>query len=214
MPAVGSRDFTRRVKLLLWPLCLAPLIYLVLGAFEAWGLDLGANPVEKLLHELGKWGLKFLLLTLAITPLRYWTGWNWLVQYRRLLGLFAFFYLVLHFGVYIVLDRYLDFSGLLEDIAERPYITLGMTGLLLLIPLAVTSTRGWMRRLGGRWKKLHRLVYASAILGVWHFYWQVKLDTLEATIYAVILAVLLLTRVWHSRRKATGSTQHAGNPAA
>ncbi|NNL94250.1 MAG: sulfoxide reductase heme-binding subunit YedZ, partial [Xanthomonadales bacterium] len=121
MPAFGSKGFTRLIKTLLWPLCLAPLLWLGLGAFELLGFNLGANPVEKLLHELGKWGLKFLLLTLAITPLRYWTGWHWLVTFRRLLGLFAFFYLFLHFLVYIVLDRYLDFSGLLEDIVERPY---------------------------------------------------------------------------------------------
>ncbi len=127
------------------------------------GLGLGANPIEELLHELGRWGLKFLLLTLAVTPLRRWTGWNWLIRFRRMLGLFAFFYVVLHFTVYAVLDQGLDISAIIEDILKRPYITLGMAGLLMLIPLAVTSTRGMMRRLGKRWQKLHRLVYVIAI---------------------------------------------------
>lgn len=163
------------------------------------GLSLGANPIEKLLHELGLWGLRFLLITLAVTPLRRWTGWNWLVRFRRMLGLFAFFYILLHFVVYAVLDQGLDMAAIVEDIIKRPYITLGMAGLLMLIPLAATSTRGMMRRLGKRWQKLHRLVYIIAIVGVWHFYWQVKLDTLDASIYAVILAVLLGTRIYFSR---------------
>lgn len=199
----GSRGFIRLVKLLLWPLCLAPLAMLVLATFELLGLELGANPVEALLHTLGKWGLKFLLATLAITPLRRWTGWAWLLSFRRLLGLFAFFYIVLHFGVYLVLDQTLNVRAVLEDILERPYITLGMTGLFLMLPLALTSTRGMMRRLGRRWKQLHQLVYVVAILGVWHFYWQVKLDTLEPTIYAGLLAVLLGARLWFRRQKRT-----------
>jgi sulfoxide reductase heme-binding subunit YedZ len=151
------------------------------------------------LHELGRWGLKFLLLTLTVTPLRRWTGWNWLIGFRRMLGLFSFFYIVLHFTVYAVLDQGLDFSAIIEDVLKRPYITLGMAGLLMLIPLAVTSTRGMMRRLGKRWQKLHRLVYIIAIAGVWHFYWQVKLDTLEPTVYALVLAGLLGARVYFAR---------------
>lgn len=158
-------------------------------------MSLGANPVEELLHEFGRWGLKFLLLTLTITPLRRWTGWGWLLRFRRMLGLYAFFYIVLHFLTYAVLDQGLAISLIIEDVIKRPYITLGMTGFVLLIPLAVTSTRGMMRRLGKRWVELHRLVYLIAILGVWHFYWQVKLDTLEALVYAVILTVLLATRI-------------------
>ena len=168
-----------------------PFVFLLLRAFALAGFGLGANPVEELLHELGRWGLKFLLLTLSITPLRKMTGWNWLLRFRRMLGLFSFFYILLHFTVYTVLDQGLDFAVIVEDVIERPYITLGMTGLLLLIPLAITSTKGMMRRLGKRWQKLHRLVYVIAIVGVWHFYWQVKLDTLDATIYAVILLALL-----------------------
>ena len=164
------------------------------------GFGLGANPIEELLHELGRWGLKFLLLSLSITPLRRWTGWNWLLRFRRMLGLFAFFYIILHFLTYAILDQSLDIAAIVEDVIKRPYITLGMTGLLLLIPLAVTSTKGMMRRLGKRWLKLHRMVYVIAVVGVWHFYWQVKLDTLEAGLYALVLAVLLATRLYYSRK--------------
>ena len=187
----GSKAFYRLTKPVVFLLALVPLAILLLRAFELAGFGLGANPIEELLHELGRWGLKFLLLTLAITPLRRWTGWNWLIRFRRMLGLFSFFYIFLHFTVYAVLDQGLDLSIIIEDVIKRPYITLGMTGLLLLIPLAITSTKGMMRRLGKRWQKLHRLVYVIAIAGVWHFYWQVKLDTLDATVYAVILLLLL-----------------------
>jgi sulfoxide reductase heme-binding subunit YedZ len=191
----GSKAFIRLLKVVVWVLCLAPVTLLLLSAFQVGGFELGPNPVEELLHTLGKWGLKFLLITLAITPLRKWTGLNWLIQFRRLMGLFAFFYILLHFLVYFVLDQSLDMTAVIEDIVKRPYITLGMTGLVLMIPLAITSTRGMMKRLGKRWKKLHRLVYVIGVLGVWHFFWQVKLDTLEAGIYAIILAVLLLSRM-------------------
>jgi len=170
---------------------------LLLRAFEVKGFGLGANPIEELLHQLGRWGLKFLLLSLSITPLRRWTGWNWLIRFRRMLGLFAFFYILLHFLTYAILDQGLDLAVVIEDIIKRPYITLGMAAFLLLIPLALTSTKSMMRRLGKRWQKLHRLVYIIAILAVWHFYWQVKLDTLDATIYAIVLAVLLMTRVYY-----------------
>lgn len=191
----GSKSFFRLTKPLLFAICLLPLLHLSLQAFEVAGMGLGSNPVEKLLHQLGRWGLKFLLITLAVTPLRRWTGLNWLVRYRRMLGLFAFFYTALHFSTYAVLDQGLEIGLIAEDVIKRPYITLGMLALLLLIPLAVTSTRGMIRRLGKSWMKLHRLVYLIAILGVWHFYWQVKLDTLEALVYALILAVLLATRL-------------------
>jgi sulfoxide reductase heme-binding subunit YedZ len=196
----GSKSFYRLTKPVIFLVCLLPLAVLLLRVFELAGFGLGANPIEELLHELGRWGLKFLLLTLTITPLRRWTGWTWLLRFRRMLGLFVFFYIVLHFITYAVLDQGLDISAIVEDIIERPYITLGMTGLLLLIPLAATSTKGMMRRLGRRWQKLHRLVYVIAVVGVWHFYWQVKLDTLDATIYALLLTVLLITRVHYSRK--------------
>ena len=196
----GSRSFYRLTKPVVFLMCLLPLAWLLLRVFEVAEFGLGANPIEELLHQLGRWGLKLLLLTLSITPLRRWTGWNWLIRFRRMLGLFTFFYIVLHFLTYAILDQGLELSLIIEDVIERPYITLGMTGLLLLIPLAATSTKGMMRRLGKRWQKLHRLVYVIAVVGVWHFYWQVKLDTLDASFYALTLAILLGTRVYYSKR--------------
>lgn len=190
----------RLLKPLVFILCLVPLAWLSLGAFELAGQGLGTNPIEELLHELGRWGLKFLILTLAITPLRRWTGWAWLLRFRRMLGLFAYFYALLHFSVYAVLDQGLQAGPIIEDILKRPYITLGVTALVLMTPLAMTSTRSMMRRLGKRWVKLHRLVYVVAVLGVWHFYWQVKLDTLQPLIYAVILAILLAARLPRFKR--------------
>jgi len=196
----GSKSFYRLSKPVVFLLCLLPFVWLLLRAFEVGSFGLGANPIEELLHQLGRWGLKLLLITLAITPIRRWTGWNWLIRFRRMLGLFAFFYIVLHFSTYAVLDQGLDFSLIIEDVIERPYITLGMVGLVLLLPLALTSTKGMMRRLGKRWQKLHRLVYVIAVAGVWHFYWQGKLDTLDAIVYALILAILLGTRIYYSKR--------------
>ena len=192
----------RAVKAVVFALCLLPLGRLALETFGVAGLGLGANPVEELIHRLGKWGLNFLLLTLTVTPLRRLSGWNWLIRLRRMLGLFAFFYLLLHFLAYAGLDQRFDLAVILEDIVERPFITLGMTALVLLLPLALTSTNAMMRRLGRRWRQLHRLVYPISILGVWHFYWQVKLDTLEASIYAAVLAALLGFRLvdWRRRR--------------
>ena len=189
----------RVFKIPVFLICLVPLVKLVLETLGIAGLTLGANPVEELLHRFGTWGLNFLLFTLAITPLSQLTGRAWLLRFRRMLGLFAFFYVFMHFAVYAGLDQRFDLGFIVEDIAERPYITVGFSAFLLLIPLAVTSTQGMMRRLGRRWKKLHRLVYLIAILAVWHFYWQVKLDTLEVTFYAAILAMLLGYRLW--RRK-------------
>lgn len=197
----GSRSFYRLTKPIVVVLALMPLASLVLRAFAVSGLTLGANPVEELLHQLGRWGLKFLLLTLAVTPVRHWTGWNWLIRYRRMLGLFAFFYILLHFIVYAWLDQGLDITAIGEDILKRPYITLGVAALLMLIPLAITSTKGMMRRLGRRWQKLHQLIYVIAVLGVWHFYWQVKLDTLDASVYALILAILLGTRLFYRYKR-------------
>lgn len=205
MQPAPSPAALRALKLVLFLLCLLPLGKLALETFAVAGLSLGANPVEELLHRLGKWGLNFLLITLAVTPLRRLSGWTWLLRFRRMLGLFAFFYVTLHFLVYAGLDQRFDPAAILEDVAERPYITLGMTALLLLLPLALTSTRAMMRRLGRRWQPLHRLVYPITILGVWHFYWQVKLDTLEPLIYAAILAALLGFRlVRRGRDRAAG----------
>ena len=181
----------RILKALVFLLCLLPLAKLALEIFGVAGMSLGANPIEELIHRLGIWGLNFLLITLAVTPLRRLTGKGWLLRFRRMLGLFAFFYVLMHFLTYAGLDQRFDLSVIFEDIAERPFITVGFTAFLLLIPLAATSTNAIMKRLGRRWQKLHRLVYVIAILGVVHFYWQVKLDTLEALVYAAILAVLL-----------------------
>ena len=186
----------RGLKAVLFLLCLVPLVKLALELFGVAGTSLGANPVEELIHRFGIWGLNFLLITLAVTPLRFLSGRSWLIRFRRMLGLFAFFYILMHFLTYAGLDQRFDLAVILEDIAERPFITIGFIAFLLLMPLAATSTKRMMKRLGRRWQKLHRLVYVIAVLGVWHFYWQVKLDTLEPVIYAAILAVLLGYRVW------------------
>jgi sulfoxide reductase heme-binding subunit YedZ len=198
-----SKNTLRALKATVFLLCLVPLGKLLLETFGVGGLSLGANPIEEILHRCGLWGLNFLLITLSITPLRRLTGWNQLIRFRRMLGLFAFFYILLHFLVYAGLDQRFALDYIVEDIIERPYITLGITGLILLIPLAVTSTNGMMRRLGRRWQKLHRLVYVIAILGVWHFYWQVKQDILEPLIYAGILSMLLGIRIyfWLKRKR-------------
>jgi sulfoxide reductase heme-binding subunit YedZ len=180
---------------------LIPFAWLACGAFGWFGVSLGADPVKKLEHECGSWALKFLLITLAITPLRQLTHLPHLLRLRRMLGLFAFFYAALHFTVYLTLDLELNFGTLFADIAKRPYITIGFLALVLLIPLAVTSTNRMMRRLGRRWQKLHRLIYAIAVLGVWHFYWQVKRDVREPLLYAGILALLLGYRWMRAQRK-------------
>jgi methionine sulfoxide reductase heme-binding subunit len=189
----------RVVKPLLFVACLLPLMWLLARAFGFAG-SLGANPIEMIQDTLGQWGLRFLMITLAITPLRDWFNAPWLISLRRMLGLFAFTYVLLHFLTWLVLDQGLYWSGVLADIAKRPFITLGFLALLLLIPLAVTSTNQMMRKLGKRWKTLHRLIYLIAILGVWHYYWQVKADVREPLIYAAIVAVLLGWRAWKLRR--------------
>ena len=178
---------------------LVPLVLMLCGVAGWFGLDLGADPVKKLEHECGKTALNLLLLTLAVSPVRELAGLPQLLRLRRMLGLFAFFYAVVHFTVYLVLDLELNFHMLGADIVKRPYITIGFTALLLLIPLAITSTNRMMRRLGRRWQSLHRLVYVIAVLGVWHFYWQVKRDVREPLIYAGLLAILLAYRVLRAR---------------
>ena len=191
------------LKIFVFLACLLPLTRLLLETFGVAGFSLGANPVEELLHRCGIWGLNFLLITLAVTPVRRLLKLNWLLRFRRMFGLFAFFYICLHFTVYAALDQRFNLAAIAEDIAERPYITLGMTGLTLLIPLAITSTNGMMRRLGRRWTRLHRLVYVVALLGVWHFWWQVKKDITEPLIYVAILAVLLgfrLVVAWQGKK--------------
>jgi len=207
-------NVTQRYRYVYKPLVfvagLAPLVWLACGAFGWFGASLGADPVKKLEHECGKTALNFLLITLAVTPVRNLLGLPQLLRLRRMLGLFAFFYAVTHFAVYLVLDLELNWSMLGADIVKRPYITIGFTALLLLVPLAATSTNGMMRRLGRRWTSLHRLVYVIAILGVWHFYWQVKRDVREPLLYAGILALLLLYRVVRARA-ARGATRVPGS---
>ena len=187
-------------KPLVFVACLVPAARLIAGAFGTFGVSLGADPVKVMLHTCGGWALKFLLLTLCMTPLRDITHSVFWLRFRRMLGLFAFFYAALHFTVYLVLDQAGKLGALWQDIVKRPYITIGMAALLMLVPLAATSTAKMQRRLGRRWLKLHRLIYVIAILGVWHFWWQVKRDIREPLIYACILATLLVYRVYKQRR--------------
>ena len=166
-------------------------------------LRLGPNPIEDIQDTMGIWALRFIMVTLAVTPLRHLTGQVWLLQFRRMLGLFAFVYAALHFLNYLVLDQTFDLAGIIEDIIERPFITIGFSALLMLVPLAITSTNNWRRKLGLRWQSLHRLVYVIGIFGCWHFYWQVKKDLTEPLIYIGILTALLGFRLW---RRYGGST--------
>lgn len=181
--------------------CLGPLMRL---AWKAYAGLLGANPIEVITHSTGDWTLIFLLVTLSITPLRKISRQLWLIRYRRMFGLFAFFYACLHFTTYIWLDKFFNVHEMLADVAKRKFITVGFSAFLLLIPLAVTSTSGWIRRLGGkRWQALHRLIYLSAILGVVHYLWLVKADIRKPLAYGAILGVLLAYRVvaWLQARK-------------
>ena len=201
-------------RVLLFLLCLTPILKIVWDAVRG---DLTANPIEDLTHRTGWWALTLLMVTLAVTPVRRFTKWNRVILYRRMFGLFAFFYASLHVAIYFGLDQLLSFEYILEDIMERPYITVGFTAWLLLVPLAVTSTRGWIRRLGKRWQTLHRLIYVSAVLGVLHFLWLVKADVRQPLIYAAVLAVLLVARLPIFKRRRRSSTAsgptvgHRGN---
>ncbi|PWG60916.1 sulfite oxidase heme-binding subunit YedZ [Sediminicurvatus halobius] len=196
------------LRIVVFGLCLAPAGLLLRDLFTG---GLGVNPVETLLRELGDWGLRLLLVTLAITPLRWLTGAAWLIRLRRMLGLFAFSYVVLHLSVFVVFEHSLRLAGILDDIANRPYILVGFSAFLLLVPLAVTSTQGWMRRLGRRWKQLHWLVYPAAILGVAHFFLLIKANRwTEPLIYAGILATLLGYRL---ARRAGPLRRSLGAPA-
>jgi sulfoxide reductase heme-binding subunit YedZ len=190
----------RFVKPAVFILALAPFLWMLVRASTG---RLSANPIEDITLTTGIWALRFLLLSLAITPLRRLTGWNRLIQYRRILGLFAFFYASVHLLIYLVLDQGLAFEFILPDIVKRPYITAGMTAFLLMLPLALTSTKGWIRRLGRKWQVLHRLVYVSAIAACLHFLWKVKVMIGEPVYYALILGALLAFRLlWHFRPAA------------
>lgn len=197
----------RVIKPLLFVLCLLPALLLLAKGLQLGGSDLGTNPIETIQDAMGEWGLRFLVITLAVTPLRHWFNAPWLVQLRRMLGLYAFFYVLMHFLTWLVLDQELYWQGVLSDIVKRPFITIGLAALLLLIPLAVTSTNGMMRRLGRRWKTLHRLIYPICLLAVWHYYWQVKADVREPLIYFSIVVLLLGWRLWKQRRKPAAAAK-------
>ena len=190
----------RRILLLktaIWLIGLGPIVWLTVGFF---GGTLGLLPVDTIILVEGRWTLVFLLATLAVTPVRRLTGWNRVIQLRRLLGLFAFFHACVHFLSYAGIDQLFAIGYIIEDVVDRRYITAGFAGLVLMIPLAVTSTKGWIRRLGKRWLKLHRLVYVSASLGVLHFYWKVRADTFWPLVAALTLAGLFAVRLTYRAR--------------
>lgn len=172
--------------------CLLPVAYLGWGAFTG---TLGANPIKTITEETGTWTLRFLVLTLAVTPVRRLTGWNGVQRFRRMVGLYAFFYGTLHLFTFLWLDQSFVVADIIKDVRKRPFITAGVTAFVLMVPLAITSTTGWIRRLGRRWQALHRLVYLSAVVGVVHYWWLVKADTSRPLRYGAIVSVLLLSRV-------------------
>lgn len=203
-------------KTLVHALSLTPLAILSWQFWEVFrtGSDaLGADPVAEVEHRLGLWALRFLILVLAITPLRQLTGQPALLQFRRMLGLYAFAYATLHFAAYLVLDLRGYWTQIFEEIAKRPYITVGFAAWLLLVPLAITSTRGWMRRLGRRWGQLHTLVYAIGVFAVLHFWWLVKSDIREPALYAGLLALLLGWRLWRRLRRPNAAPAGRSVPA-
>jgi len=189
----------RAAKVGIFLIALIPATLLVRGMLAG---TLGVNPAETIQLQTGRWALKFLLLSLAVTPVRRITGWNIVIQYRRMLGLFAFFYATLHFAAYYSFDLAFNVGDMLADVARRPFITMGTAALLTMAPLAITSTKGWIRRLGKRWTRLHRLVYLSGICAVIHFAWKVKVFTGDSVLYAAILTALLGFRVvWAVRHR-------------
>jgi sulfoxide reductase heme-binding subunit YedZ len=199
---MSSRTRDQLVYGLVWLACFAPIPWLVWRLLSG---DLGANPIEALIRQLGVWGLRFLLIGLAITPVARLLRQPRLIRFRRTVGLFAFAYVLLHWCTYVGVDQFFDWAAVIKDIYKRPFITIGMTAFVLLIPLAVTSTNAAIRRLGPiNWRRLHRLIYVIAPLGVLHYYMLVKADHRPPLIYAGILAVLLGWRVWESLRKRAG----------
>lgn len=203
---VSLRSINRYWKPLVFVVCLLPLSILLLRVFEAGPLRLGPNPIEEIQDELGIWAIRFIMLTLAVTPLRYMIGQAWPLQFRRMLGLFAFTYASLHFLNYLVLDHRFDFASIVEDVTERTFITIGFTALVAMVPLAITSTNGWRRKLGPNWVTLHKLVYGIAAAACWHFFSSVKKDLTEPLIYVAVLAVLLGIR---AAREASGTARTA-----
>ncbi|MBF0153378.1 MAG: sulfoxide reductase heme-binding subunit YedZ [Magnetococcales bacterium] len=209
MNAVWEKKM-RILKAVLFGLGLLPLIWLIYGALTA---ALGANPIEYVNRTTGDWALWLLLLTLTITPLRRLSGWAWVMQLRRMLGLFCFFYASLHVTSYVALDQFFAWHDILRDVRKRPYITIGLITFSLLLPLAITSTRGWMKRLGRHWQSLHRLVYPAAMLAVLHFFLMVKADWRSPTIHGMALVVLLGWRVFARHGKLTHPIRRKSNPS-
>ncbi len=205
--------WVRRVgKPVVFVACLVPFSLLVTDLFQE---RLCANPIEEITHRTGDWILIFLFITLSITPLRRLTGWGVLIRFRRMLGLFAFSYGLVHFSVLVVFDHFFNLASILEDVAKRPYITVGFTSLMLLVPLAVTSTKGWVKRLGGRrWNRLHQLVYVSAAGGVLHYLWLVKADTRRPIVFGLVLVALLATRLWHPKKRRRPADATVGDAPA
>ncbi len=200
-----ERGALRMIRLLKPLLFLAALIPAASLARRLYNADLGVNPAETLQLETGIWTLRFLIVTIAVTPLRRVTGWNQLIQYRRMLGLFAFVYGVLHFFSYLALDQAFSLDGMLADVAKRPFITAGFVAFVSMVPLAITSTKGWIRRLGRRWQRLHRLVYLAAAAGAVHYLWKVKVIAGSPVYYAAIVAILLAFRIaWSLRARRAG----------
>jgi methionine sulfoxide reductase heme-binding subunit len=188
---------SRKLKAAVFVASLVPMT-LLLEATSAGRL--GANPLEDIRDTTGIWTLRFLVITLAITPVRQLTGWQGLIRFRRMTGLFAFFHACLHFITYVWLDQFFAFGEMLEDLTQRPFIMAGYLSFVAMVPLAITSTRGWIGRLGGkRWQALHRLIYLSAAAGVVHYFWRVKLDVERPLLYGAVCAALLGIRVWRSR---------------
>ena len=192
-------------KPLVFLLALVPAGYL---GYRTYTNDLGVNPAETLQLETGEWALKFLIITLAVTPVRRLTRWNRVIQFRRMLGLFAFFYACLHFLTYIVLDKYFAFGEMMADVVKRPFITAGFVAFVAMVPLAITSTKGWIRRLGRRWRVLHRLIYVSGAAAAVHFVWKVKVVIGEPIYYALAIALLLGFRVVWQLKSAKSLGAH------
>ena len=197
---ISNKQISFLIKPILFLLCLIPFGQLVFGAFNE---SLGVNPVETLTHETGQWALRFLLITLFVTPLRRLTKMHWLIKVRRMLGLYAFFYAVLHFITYIWLDQFFDWLEILADIPKRPFITIGFVSFVLLISLALTSTSAMQRRLKKKWLTLHKLVYVIPMLVIVHFLWSLKADYSEPMIYTFVFLGLMLMRFFHDKKKAS-----------
>ena len=196
------------LKPIVFLICLLPIILVLTDLFEISG-TLGANPIENIQDRFGIWGLRFIVILLLISPLKKISGIIWLIQFRRMIGLFAFFYVLIHFLVWLLLEQSLLMPAIIEDVTKRPFITIGFIALLILLILASTSTSKIRRSMGKKWDKLHQSVYLASILGVWHFWWQVKKDITEPLIYAVIIFILLTYRLWNKYKK----TQPKKNPA-